>query len=213
MWERTDHDDTEERPVSFDFSGFGCDGQPATAMKRILDADAKKGESMKYDDSYFVSFGGFHTVMKSLNASGEYFEELLKDMFSAWRDSWDKVRWILTPSDPRQRENEYSWYLLASYAVAAKNLADHKGRPVSSVEVNDFMLQRAKESNMCSCSTGAEDRLDIEANAKCGEIGSTGLHPYFLYHHSTDYASVCCHTQERLHVSMSRLVKVVSLCL
>ena len=203
MWERTDHDDTEERPVSFDFSGFGCDGQPATAMKRILDADAKKGESMKYDDSYFVSFGGFHTVMKSLNASGEYFEELLKDMFSAWRDSWDKVRWILTPSDPRQRENEYSWYLLASYAVAAKNLADHKGRPVSSVEVNDFMLQRAKEYPICALAL-LELRigsiLKLMRNAE--KLGPRGcihtffttirlIMPLFAVTHKKDYMYLC----------------------
>ena len=203
LWNDGNHDPDEEPPLSFIFSGFGCDGQPAVAMRRILAADAKKGEARKYDDSFFVSFGGFHTVMKSLNASGEYFEELLKNVFSAWRDSWDKVRWILTPSDPRQRENEYSWYLLASYVVAAENLSKHLGRDVSSVEVNDFMLERAKEYPICALAL-LELRMGtvVKLMRNAEKLGPRGcvrtfftairlIMPLFAVTHKKDYMYLC----------------------
>ena len=203
LWNDGNHDPDEEPPLSFIFSGFGCDGQPAVAMRRILAADAKKGAARKYDDSFFVSFGGFHTVMKSLNASGEYFEELLKNVFSAWRNSWDKVRWILTPSDPRQRENEYSWYLLASYVVAAENLSKHLGRDVSSVEVNDFMLERAKEYPICALAL-LELRMGtvVKLMRNAEKLGPRGcvrtfltairlIMPLFAVTHKKDYMYLC----------------------
>jgi hypothetical protein len=79
--------------------------------------------------------------MKSLNASGEYFEELLKDIWSSFCNSWDKVKWILFPANPRQCESDYSWYLLANYSVAAMNLCWHEKH--SAVKVNEFMMERA----------------------------------------------------------------------
>ena len=97
----------------------------------------------------FVSFGGFHTVMKTLNANGEYFEEMLKYFFGVFRDTLDKVKWILTPSDPRQREEEYPWYLLAMYSRAHQNLEEHLERSVSAAEVHQFMLQRAEAYPIC----------------------------------------------------------------
>ena len=75
---------------------LGTDGQPAAQARQLLEED------VTYPTSMFVSFGGFHTVMKTLNANGEYFEEMLKYFFGVFRDTLDKVKWILTPSDPRQ---------------------------------------------------------------------------------------------------------------
>ncbi len=120
---KDNYPDTAEFPLAEVMIGCGCDGQPVVAMRRILAEDAHSGQfDWLYPDTMFVSFGGFHTIMKSLNASGEYFEELLKDIWLSFCDSWDKVKWILFPTNPRQREGNYSWCLLANYAVAAINL-------------------------------------------------------------------------------------------
>lgn len=134
--------------------GCGCDGQPAEAMRRILDEDCQNGsDTRQFPTSVFCSFGGFHTVMKGLNASGEYFQVLLREIWSEYRDTSERVNWILFPSDPRQREEEYSFHLLANYAVASLNLYSNLDRDISAVEVNDFMLERAKAYPICAISS------------------------------------------------------------
>jgi hypothetical protein len=122
-------------------------------MRRILAEDAHSGRfDWLYPDTVFVPFGGFHTIMKSLNASGKYFEELLKDIWSSFCNLWDKVKWILFPTNPRQRKSNYSWCLFANYAVAAMNLCWRQNHDVSAVEVkvNKFMLERAQEYPICA---------------------------------------------------------------
>ena len=158
---------------------------------------------VKYHKNTFCSFGGLHTVMEGLNASGEFFEEHLKDIFRAFRDTAAKVDWILKPSHPRQRENDYSWYLLASYAVAAKNLSDQEDCPVSSVEVNDFMLQWAKDYPLCAFALlelrigtvmklmRNSERLGIRG---CVDTFLTAIRlilPLFAVTHKTDYVYLC----------------------
>jgi len=54
------------------FLGSGCDGQPARAVRRLLENDT----AGLYHKNTFCSIGGLHTVMKGLNSSGEYFEEI-----------------------------------------------------------------------------------------------------------------------------------------
>ena len=201
--EKIKYGETAEPPLAEIMIGCGCDGQPAVAMRRILAADAQSGSGRLYPESFFFSFGGMHTVMKALNASGEYFQELLKDVWSAFRDTWEKVQWILFPSDPGQREVEYSWCLLAHYAVAAINLRQHKGMDVSAVEVNGFMLQRAKEYPLCAMvlleiRVGTILKL-MHNSEKIGKRGSVSMFltairlimPLFAVTHKTDYMFLC----------------------
>lgn len=204
-WKATRHQypDTAESPLAKIMIGCGCDGQPVAAMRRILAEDAQHGKDRKYPEHVFVSFGGFHTVLKSLNASGEYFEELLKGIWSSFRDSWDKVKWILFPTDPRQREGDYSWCLLANYAVAAHNLCENLGRDVSAVEVNDFMLQRAEEYPLCALAL-LEIRVGsvLKLMRNSEKLGSRGcvstflsairlIMPLFAVTHKSDYMYLC----------------------
>eukprot|EP00975_Prorocentrum_lima_P030902 6486585-Prorocentrum_lima.AAC.1 len=72
--------------------------------------------------------------MKTLNANGEFFEPLLREVVSSIRDSLDKQNWFLFPSDPRQREQEYPLLALAHYLVAYKELEEVEGRNVSAKE-------------------------------------------------------------------------------
>ena len=167
-----------------------------------MDARCNRSERL-YPETIFVSFGGFHTIMKGLNASGEYFEELLKDIWSSFRDSWDKVKWILFPTDPRQRESDYSWCLLANYAVAAMNLHQHQKCDVSAVEVHEFMLKRAREFPICALVL-LEIRigtvLKLMRNSK--KLGRRGcvetffsvvrlIMPLFAVTHKSDYMYLC----------------------
>ena len=59
------------------------------------------------------------------------------------------ARWFLFPSDSRRREREYPFYLLAHNLAAVACLFLWKGGPVSSAEMNEFMIQRAKEYPIC----------------------------------------------------------------
>jgi hypothetical protein len=193
-----------EPPLAEVMIGCGCDGQPAVAMRRILAEDARCNRSERlYPDTIFVSFGGFHTIMKGLNASGEYFEELLKDIWSSFHDSWDKVKWILFPTDPRQRESDYSWCLLANYAVAAMNLRQHQKRDVSAVEVHEFMLERAREFPICALALleiriGSVLKL-MRNSEKLGRRGCVEtffsairlIMPLFAVTHKSDYMYLC----------------------
>jgi hypothetical protein len=141
--------------------------------------------------------------MKSLNVSGEYFEDLLKDIWSSFHNSWDKVKWILFPTNPRQRKSDYSWCLLANYAVAAINLCWHQNRDVSAVEVNNFMLERAQEYPICALGlleirTGTMLKL-MHNSEKLGRRGCVQtffsairlIMPLFAVTHKSDYMYLC----------------------
>jgi hypothetical protein len=218
--EKSNYCDTAEPPLAEIMIGCGCDGQPAVAMRRILAADAQSGSSRLYPKSFLCSFGGMHTVMKGLNASGEYFQELLKDVWSSFRDTWEKVQWILFPSDPRQREVEYSWCLLAHYYIAAANLRRLKGGDVSAVEVNDFMLQRAKEYPLCAMvlleiRVGTILKL-LRNSEKIGKRGSVSMFltairlimPLFAVTHKTDYMFLCQDLLKWYHCASPAMRKI-----
>ncbi len=173
-------------------------------MRRILAEDAHRNRSDRlYPDTIFVSFGGFHTIMKGLNASGEYFEEILKDIWLSFCDSWDKVKWILFPTDPRQCESDYSRCLLANYAVAALNLCQHQKRDMSVVEVHEFVLERAREFPMCALAL-LEIRIGTVLKVTCNseKLGRRGcvetffsairlIMPLFAVTHKSDCMYLC----------------------
>jgi len=137
---------TAEEPVAMIMNALGTDGQPAAQASKILRDDDGK----TFPKSTLVSFGGLHTVMKTLNANGEFFEPLLREVVSSIRDSLDKQNWFLFPSDPRQREQEYPLLALAHYLVAYKELEEVEGRNVSAKEVHEFMLERGEDHATCA---------------------------------------------------------------
>ncbi len=203
-FDKQNHSTNEERPVAEIFACLGVDGQPAAACHQILAHDATS-DSRKYPEHLLVSAGGFHYGMKTLNANGELFEQAIDMFLSAWRDTIPRQEWFKFPSDPRQRKNEHSWFLIALCAVAVVQLSDSEdGRDVSAHDVYEFMLQRAKEYPLCMLVL-LEMRLATVAkmmnNAeRIGERGSVELFltsvkfamRLFAMTHKTDYMRLSC---------------------
>jgi len=201
--------DSAELPLANNvIVALGTDGQPAAQALRLLEEDTANKDFSK---NMLVSFGGFHSVMKFLNASGEYFEELLTHFFSVFRDSIDRVKWILHPSDPRQREEEYPWYALAMYHSAHKALVAHLNRPVSAVEVNTYMLERAQEYPICALvllelRIGEIGKL-MRNSERIGKRGSVQLFltavklalPLFALTNKSDYVFLCTNLLKWYH--------------
>jgi len=198
------HPATEERPVAEIFACLGVDGQPAAACHQILAQDVAS-EKREYPEHLLVSAGGFHYGMKTLNANGELFEQAIDMFLSAWRNTIPRQEWFKFPSDPRQREKEHPWYLLALYVAAVVQLSDsEEGRDISALDVYEFMLQRAKEYPLCILVL-LEMRLATVAkmmkNAeRIGERGSVELFltavkfamRLFAMTHKTDYMRLSC---------------------
>ena len=63
---------------------IGMDGQPSAQMRRILAEDVSEEGYLFYPTSLICSFGGLHTIMKTLNAEGGYFTEPLKELTGAY---------------------------------------------------------------------------------------------------------------------------------
>ena len=199
-----EHPPNVDRPVAEDFVCFGCDGQPAAACHIAQAQSAIDGDG-DLPPHLFVSPGGFHTVMKILNANGELFEDVLRDFVSAWRNTIDKQNWFLWPTDPRQRKMEQPILALAHNVVAAVNLSESRGgADVSAVEVYEFMLERAKEYPICMLVL-LEQRLAaiakmMENASRIGERGSVELFltavkfamRVFAMTHKTDYMRLTC---------------------
>ena len=104
--------------------GLGCDGDPAEQALRLQFVKAAlPSKDRQYPDDILVSFGGFHTELKTLNGNGELFEELLRRCSQRGGTLQTKssiAQYILFPKDPTQRKEEYRWYQLAMYHVAKK---------------------------------------------------------------------------------------------
>lgn len=147
-WEKVKHKyaSTAEPPVAAIMNALGTDGQPATQASKLIRDD----EGRTLPTSTFVSFGGLHTVMKTLNANGEFFEALLRGVVAAIRDTLDKQNWFLFVSDPRQREEEYPIIVLAHYLVAYEELREVLERDVTAEEVLDHMLERGEKYATCA---------------------------------------------------------------
>ncbi|KAL3774776.1 hypothetical protein ACHAWO_012213 [Cyclotella atomus] len=206
---------TAEPPLAEHIIALGCDGQPASAARKIVQDNLRHGWGYP-SDKIWVSHGGLHTVMKTLNAHGDLFYDLLNDVYSAIRDTLDKRLWILNKiSDPRQAESDRSWALLAGYAVAASNLKIDLERDLSPVEVNEFMLERARQYPFCAFALlemrmVAVAKLMRNAESKGNHGEGKGNHgeaveyfftaiklalPLFAVTHKTDYVYL---TQELL---------------
>jgi len=75
-YDATNQSKDDERPVAEIMTALGVDGAPAATCQKQLAQNAIDVYN-KYPKHMFVSAGGFHTVMKTLNASGELSEEML----------------------------------------------------------------------------------------------------------------------------------------
>ena len=77
--EKTRYPEEAEPPVAEVMVGLGCDGDPAEQALRLQFVKAAlPSKDRQYPDDILVSFGGFHTELKTLNSNGELFEELLR---------------------------------------------------------------------------------------------------------------------------------------
>lgn len=208
-WRRTKHKypaDAEE-PIASTIIGLGCDGQPAAQAQRILFDEYevyRYGNDSAYPEHLFVSPGGFHMVLKLLNVNGEIFEDILREIVGAWRNSTDKVNFFIWPNDPNQRKLEEKWFQLASNHVAVQHLKKTKGDKVTAVEVDDFMLERARQYPLCALfllENRASKIVKLMINSeRMGDQTGCVKHffsamrlamPLFAVTHKTDYMMLC----------------------
>jgi hypothetical protein len=119
---------------SFGFRGKGH----ATGTKRS-----------RFKGKFHAFFGAFHACLKLHNSCGLLFGNFLGVFFVAWRDTLNKINWILYPSDPRQLENELYQYVLAHYCSAFLYLWESWGKKADRVPspagVHKYMLDRSKD--------------------------------------------------------------------
>jgi hypothetical protein len=164
------------------------------------------------NDAVWVSHGGLHTVMKTLNASGETFFDLLDTVWEAVRTTVEKRMWIIAPTDPRQREQDASKTILAHYAEAERNLRMELDRDVTAVEVNAFMIERAKEYPICALALlelrmATVAKLMRHAEHVGGKDVAIKLFftsvkfalPLFAITHKTDYVFLCQELLKQWH--------------
>jgi hypothetical protein len=195
---------TTEPPLASHIIAFGCDGQPAAAGRKIMQDNARHKWGHP-NDKVWIYHGGLNTVMKTLNAHGDLFYDHLLNVYEAIRDTLEKRLWILNKiSDPRQAENDRSWGLLAGYSVAAMNLKIDLERDVSAVEVNDLMLDRAREYPLCAFALLVMHLVTVaklmrNAESKGDKGGAVDFFftaiklalPLFAVTHKTDYVYLC----------------------
>ena len=113
-------------------------------------AHSKGGKSSRFCGKTYAFPGAFHSCLKLHNCCGLMFSNFLSHFFAAWRDTPNKVKWILYPSDPRQLESELPYYIQAHYRSAFVWLWEYKGGPAtatrpSASEVHRYMLKRAND--------------------------------------------------------------------
>lgn len=80
---------TTEPPLASHIFAFGCDVQPAAAGRKIMQDNARHKWGHP-NDKVWISHGGLHTVMKTLNAHGDLFYDHLLDVYEAIRDTLEK---------------------------------------------------------------------------------------------------------------------------
>jgi hypothetical protein len=80
---------TVEPPLASHIIAFGCDGQPATTGRKIMQGNACHQWGFP-NDKVWISHGGLHSVMKTLNALGDLFFDYLLDVYEAIRDTLTK---------------------------------------------------------------------------------------------------------------------------
>ena len=104
----------------------------------------------RFAGKFMAFFGGFHAGMKLHNCRGMMFSNIDTLFFGAWRDTLNKVLWILYPKDSKQLDNELPQYVLSHYRSAFLYCWESWGSDPNNVpsveDVHNYMLDRAKNS-------------------------------------------------------------------
>jgi hypothetical protein len=181
---------------------MACDGQPAATMERIKIEDPEKVPAC-------ILSGGFHMMLSGYKAQGKLFAEThLKDIFSLWRKTEGKLKWVMEPGDPNQIEDELIMMLLGLFTHAILGLIETKREAdpnaefeLSAVDVLEHMLARAKKypmvflilnsvplAGMIFILQDAEANADAEAYLSAMRL----LLSVFCSSHQTGYVFLIC---------------------
>ncbi|KAL9178464.1 hypothetical protein ACHAXT_003794 [Thalassiosira profunda] len=141
------------------------------------------GHGTRFYGKFWVFPGGFHACMKLHNCCGIMFGNFVAVFFGAWRNTPNKVNWILFPSDPRQLEQELPQYILLHYRSAFIYLWGSRGKDPekipSAAEVHEYMLKRAVDSPFRQAVLlqlrYAEITKLLRMSARVGKRGSVNL--------------------------------------
>eukprot|EP00986_Skeletonema_menzelii_P002100 scaffold575_cov121-Skeletonema_menzelii.AAC.1 len=141
----------------------------------------------KYHDKIFVSFGVFHATLKMHNCRGLMFVTMLDEFFSSFRNTPNRRKWVIFPSDPRQLEDELPQIICAHYASAFINCWEdgktkgiyRDGEYPSVKDVHKYMLGRAAKYPFLKAVLNdiryAEIAKMMKMSAKIGKRGSVDL--------------------------------------
>ena len=151
-------------------------------------------------------FGGFHACMKLHNCCGMIIGNFLTIFFAAWRNTLNKVLWILYPKDPRQLENELPQYILGHYCSAFIYCWESWGKSNANIptaaDVHKYMLRCAEDSpfhQACLIELRyAEITKLMRMSARIGSCGSVNLFlmevrfalPIWATSHTTEYVHI-----------------------
>ena len=118
--------------------------------KVVAAEDAEEGSGSKFHGKFMAFFGSFHVTLKLHNCRGMMFGNIDQTFYAAWRNTLNKVLWMLFPSDPYQLDCEFPQYILAHYRSAFEYCWEFLGRSneriPSAADVHKYMLDRAKSS-------------------------------------------------------------------
>ena len=71
-------------------------------------------------------------------------------MFSAWRSTTDKIKYISLSKRSYTEEGRVQMVSTGNVSCGQKNVAEMEMQPVSAVQVNKFMLERTEEYPLCA---------------------------------------------------------------
>jgi hypothetical protein len=168
--------------------------------------------------------GAFHTCLKFHNCCGLLFGNFLKHFFRAWRNTSNKIDWILYPRDPRQLESELPYYILAHYRSAFTYLWQTKGSSKddipSAADVNAYMLERAEScpfrqavilhlryaeiSKMMRMSYKLDERGCVDLFMAAIRLAVT----IWVSSHATDYVRLACDLLQLWHCAPDAMRKL-----
>jgi hypothetical protein len=181
---------------------MACDGAPAATMERIKIAHPEKVPAC-------ILSGGFHMMLSGYKAQGKLFAKThLEDIFSLWRKTEGKLKWVMEPGDPNQIEDELIMMLLGLFTHAILGLIETKREAdpnaefeLSAVDVLEHMLARGKKypmvflilnsiplAGMIFILQDAEANADAEAYLSAMRL----LLSVFCSSHQTGYVFLIC---------------------
>jgi len=186
------------QPVAYTGAYPVMDGQPANQAQIQIAADRWR-RIPRWNGHIHAIFGPFHALLKTFNAIGDLFANIIPWLIEIYRISAKRQDWYAHPGDSRQLEAEYPQILTFIYGSAAKHLADYLQRSPSVFEINQHMMNRAKKYPFCMVivlyTRFAEVTKMMRKAESLGERGCVELYftclrfalPLFAMTHKTDY--------------------------